>query len=933
LLKLSYTETDPTFSDQNKYFGFYRLVPSEEQHNDLRIHLIKEMKWKRIGTIYLTKAKYTLAHNMLIRELDKVVNLTVSRSILENQTEKEIKTILEEMILNDIKIIIGIFDINTTIKMFCQIYHNSMYGEHYQWIILGAYNKRQLFDPKLINETSCTLEEILKAINGTLQTRVVQYSYEFNDKNLTINDENRISKLNIIKSKSKFDVHYFEIIENYIQNFQTKCEQNTILHSECLNDYFHGYAFDVISTIFKLMSILIENDSFNCRNDIFERNIEWFQILNTALNKISFNGVTGYVTFRNGSRIGQLKMEQLLVSPSTAPNVFSTYRNVTRFNFDINDVTQRVIYLHDQNFDEFIPINNILWHGKSFPIDHTVKTINKIPMRIFIGMSILTCAGILLAFCFLMFNVRFRKHRFIKMSSPNLNNLIIIGCLISYTSIFSLGDFESLKHICMVRVWLLTVGFTLAFGAMFSKTYRVHAILTNAKLIKKVIKDYKLYGIVIGLLLFDVILLVCWQIFDPLRTVSRLNKFKNEYNAIVLEENLTCESDYMKIWLATLFSFKSILIIFGCFFAYETRNVTISALNDSKYIGMSVYNVLIMCSSGAAIAFIVHAKTAAFILITSFIFACTSITLVLVFLPKILEVRGDPSGAKKQKARTQFKKALVNSSAFKGSSEIDKKINALDLEIKSKKEMFFKVNYKIETLLKDVLNKKKEFIIDCYNLLIDEKDIELTQSFQEIITQFKNEIVIIRKRNLTEYSPPSKFNNESQQRNLVQEIDGDGEGGLLSINNNQRNESNLTSTPLPTPSTTTTTITNNNNDINSRKGRLNNPFIRRSIDQTIVGHTFEDFGYPIIIENFNKKILNEFTNQLDLDDELENEMNLIQNNNNNLNRMEYEKVENDENENRNEGGNGDEEEEEEEEEESSDETGDEYEKEQYIQHR
>ena len=61
----------------------------------------------------------------------------------------------------------------------------------------------------------------------------------------------------------------------------------------------------------------------------------------------------------------------------------------------------------------------------------------------------------------------------------------------------------------------------------------------------------------------------------------------------------------------------------------------IAALNDSKYIGISVYNVLIMCSTGAAIAFVVDSKNAAFILITLFIFACTTITLCLVFLPKV----------------------------------------------------------------------------------------------------------------------------------------------------------------------------------------------------------------------------------------------------------------------------------------------------------
>lgn len=121
-------------------------------------------------------------------------------------------------------------------------------------------------------------------------------------------------------------------------------------------------------------------------------------------------------------------------------------------------------------------------------------------------------------------------------------------------------------------------------------------------------------------------------------------------------DNLVCESNYMKLWIGSLFSFKSLLIVskkilpkskysliliaklsklFGCFFAYETRHVSISALNDSQYIGISVYNVLIMCSAGAAIAFIVQDKISAFILLTLFVYACTTITLCLVFLPKV----------------------------------------------------------------------------------------------------------------------------------------------------------------------------------------------------------------------------------------------------------------------------------------------------------
>jgi len=54
--------------------------------------------------------------------------------------------------------------------------------------------------------------------------------------------------------------------------------------------------------------------------------------------------------------------------------------------------------------------------------------------------------------------------------------IIIIPVDVSVVSVL----FEQLK------TWVFCVGFTLSFGAMFSKTWRVHAIFTNIQLNKKV---------------------------------------------------------------------------------------------------------------------------------------------------------------------------------------------------------------------------------------------------------------------------------------------------------------------------------------------------------------------------------------------------------------------------------------------------------------
>lgn len=353
LTLLSYTETDPTFSDQAKYYGFFRMVPSEEQHNPLRLHVIRKFNWTRVGTIYLTKAKFTLAHNMLIRELDKITNFTVSRSILENQNQHQYETILKEFISNDIKIIIGIFDVKTTLRLFCEVFKRDMYGESYQWIILGTYNKEMLTDDlgdQLAN-INCTIDQILIALNGTLQTRVVQYSHDYetqinlnrpiynylkvkdhhnhqtkssasasstsssssssssspaSNKQITGQNKAEQSSLSLRSiGKSDLDLKIDEITASYVEYLRRENEMkqklkypSTSPYSSTsktqlyLDTYFHGYAFDVILAIFKLLANLVESKKFDCKTNTFERNTEWFSLFTEAFNSLKFKGLT-----------------------------------------------------------------------------------------------------------------------------------------------------------------------------------------------------------------------------------------------------------------------------------------------------------------------------------------------------------------------------------------------------------------------------------------------------------------------------------------------------------------------------------------------------------------------------------------------------------------------------------------------------------------
>lgn len=77
------------------------------------------------------------------------------------------------------------------------------------------------------------------------------------------------------------------------------------------------------------------------------------------------------------------------------------------------------------------------------------------------------------------------------------------------------------------RVYLLSSGFSLAFGSMFAKTYRVHRIFTltggGGVCKDKMLRDTQLISLVCALLLLDGLVVTLWVVVDPMeRHLSNL---------------------------------------------------------------------------------------------------------------------------------------------------------------------------------------------------------------------------------------------------------------------------------------------------------------------------------------------------------------------------------------------------------------------------
>lgn len=361
---------------------------------------------------------------------------------------------------------------------------------------------------------------------------------------------------------------------------------------------------------------------------------EMAQLFKNSLSEVTFIGFSGHVYFnKQGERKGVITVGQM-------------QGQETKILGNYTVLTDKLV----------LESSKFIWEGGSVPVDQ-MTTVDKL-LTVSIGLFAFFCAvevlGIIMAVAFLAFNITHSNHRFIKLSSPRMNNVIVVGAILIYIAGILLGidgnfvssDVEAILR-CRFSTWVACFGFTLGFGGMFLKTWRVHKIFLN-RTKKMVISDYQLFAMLGLFISIDLLILMVWEIIDPLYA-SKYYSEREEYSSSTDTQYkpyyIDCTSAHPSVWLSVIYAYKGLMLAFGAFMAWETRNVTFAALNDSRHIGISVYNVVFPCALGMTVVNVVdYHPDVTFAVLSVLVVFCTTITLCLVFLPKISNVRADPLG-------------------------------------------------------------------------------------------------------------------------------------------------------------------------------------------------------------------------------------------------------------------------------------------------
>ena len=79
------------------------------------------------------------------------------------------------------------------------------------------------------------------------------------------------------------------------------------------------------------------------------------------------------------------------------------------------------------------------------------------------------------------------SYRLVRLGSPYVNTMIVAGAIIFYMIVILFGIDENVAldstvdGLCHARIWLVAIGFSLLYGTIFAKTWRIYYIFNYAK--------------------------------------------------------------------------------------------------------------------------------------------------------------------------------------------------------------------------------------------------------------------------------------------------------------------------------------------------------------------------------------------------------------------------------------------------------------------
>ena len=552
---------DPAFKD------VFHTIASSSVFNKAVVKMMKTFNWKRIGLIHDALGFYfKTTSNDFARSVASLSDIElIAQAPIETspQSTHGRFSIISDSISNTFNIVnnqevrISYWSVTVDESSFllCEAFKRNYLWPGHVYVL----QERSVNDI-LITETSCTREEMIKAMEGVflLQYRI----YVENDVELYSG-----------WTYKEYKQRYSEKLWEEAVNRTDKVKENIYANSQ----YDQVWAF-ALALNNSLPNISLQNLSFNdygIGNNSVTGSIS--DIIEAELSRVDFQGATGRILFdKNRSIPSFVDIMQIQNGEEVLVGVYDPFhKNITH-----------------QNFPDGIP-------GDTFQTIYIL-------LPLWLGGSMLVIQAILL--CLITTNtvllLWWREESEIKASSPTLSIPIMIGCYLLCAAPIVLAVKETLlvnnvtllTFLCNLKLWSLSIGIDMIFATLSLRLLRLFHVFRSIRRTGKLWSDKYLFLYIIFICSGKAFLLFLWTYLDTLHP-----EINREYIPSATpphyQVSIDCNSQNYVIWLIVTYLYSGILVVFVVFMATQTRRIKKGYFKDTKKVNLYIFLVTIILAT------------------------------------------------------------------------------------------------------------------------------------------------------------------------------------------------------------------------------------------------------------------------------------------------------------------------------------------------
>jgi hypothetical protein len=285
-----------------------------------------------------------------------------------------------------------------------------------------------------------------------------------------------------------------------------------------------------------------------------------------------------------------------------------------------------------------------------------------------------------LALAALVWTLAHRNHFIVRASQVPFLACLCLGVMLSSSAIFIVtvddradgaglayrGAYAVANVACTAAVFVYSMGFTVTFGALYSRIWRIRRLFDNAGMRAVKVPSLHLVGIVASLLFVDVLLLTIFTATKPLtfvRTMTATDSF-----LFPTESQGRCDLKSQAAFFCTIGAFHVLVLLGGNYIAWTGRRIN-SNFSEGRFVAIAMVSYLQVLLIGVPVLIIVEESAVTEMFVQGSIVFLNDLTLLLLlFGPKLLAVHFNVRDTSGQGGEIVEQFAEAHKSSYPGNS-------------------------------------------------------------------------------------------------------------------------------------------------------------------------------------------------------------------------------------------------------------------------